>query len=271
MKFREIHLKGEWKPVELKAIEKIFAPLPRAWVENNSSFRTMARESVLRDGPPEAPGHSKYEPKLGLIVVYDKGVYHNGKLDSEQFHRSVYHELAHSILRSNPMFLRDWIASTGGDGFVDEYAKTSPEEDFADTFSEYFIHHGAAKKAVPKKTEFLRRILAQAEEKIAMNFMNAFTDELTKTAGGKTGGLKKILQMASGFGRSGMGKGMMGAAAGAGIAGPLAFKEGDESGFESGTKGVRRVAMQHRMIGRREGAMAMYNYSRRRAMGQQRK
>lgn len=267
MKFREIELTGDWKPAELQELRKVFSPLPRAWVENNSSFRTLGREDVLRDGPPEAPGHSKYEPQLGAIVVYDKGVYHDGKLDSEQFHRSIYHELAHAIIRSNPGLLKAWHASTRDDGFVDEYAKTSPEEDFADTFSEYFIHNRAAKKVVPRKTAFLRNLLAEAEEKVAMDFMNAFSDELTKTAGAG-GGLKKILNMASRFGKSGLGKATMGATAGGATAGTIGFKKGDEAGFEEGTKGVRRVAMQQRMIGRREGGMAMYNYISQRAKQQ---
>lgn len=267
MKLRGLTLSGKWLDLEVKVLNEILKPLPREWVENNRSLTTIGRDSVLRNAPPEAPGHSKYEPKLGLIVVYDKGVYHHGKLDNEQFRRSVYHELAHSIIRSKPTILQDWISDTSGDGFVDEYAKTSPEEDFADTFSEFFIHRKAVRKAVPRKNEFIGRILSDAEEKIAMNFMNAFTDELHKTAS-TSGGLKKILEMASSFGKSGLGKGVMGATAGAGIATPLAFKEGDDSGFKSGTKGVRRVAAQQRMIGRREGAMAMYNYSRKRAMGQ---
>jgi hypothetical protein len=270
VKFREIELLGDWKPPELETLRKILQPLPRAWVESNPSLRTIGRESVLRDAPPEAPGHSKYEPQLGAIVVYDKGVYHDGKLDSEQFHRSVYHELAHSIIRSNPGLLKTWHASTRGDGFVDEYAKTSPEEDFADTFSEYFIHNGAARKAVPKKAAFLQELLSQAQEKIAMDFMNAFTDELCKTAGAKDQGLQKILAAASRFGKSGLGKGTMGAVGGGGVAGSVAYKQGDETGFKQGTKGARRYGEQQRMMGRREGGMAMYNYIRKRTQGQQR-
>lgn len=267
MKFREIELSGNWKPAELREVRKIFAPLPRAWVENNPNFLVLARGSVLRNAPPDAPGHSKYEPQLGAIVVYDKGVYHDGKLDSEQLHRSVYHELAHAILRSQPRLLKEWVASTNGDGFVDEYAKTSPEEDFADTFSEFFIHHGAAKKAVPRKAEFLRALLAKTEDKVAMDFMNAFADELTKTAGAE-GGLKKILQAASRFGKSGLGKGTMGAVGGGTAAGTIAYKKGGETGFEEGTAGARRYGRMQRQIGQREGGMAMYNYIRQRMSGQ---
>jgi len=263
MKFRGIELHGDWKPAELKVLKEIFGPLPPAWVENNKSFRSLHREAVLRNAPPEAPGHSKYEPQLGAIVVYDKGVYHDGKLDREQFHRSIYHELAHSIIRSNPQLLKAWSARTNGDGFVDEYAKTSPEEDFADTLSEYFIHNGAAKKAVPKKAAFMQNLLAQAEEKVAMDFMNAFTDELCKTASSGSG-LKKILEAAGRFGKSKPGLAAMGLGAGGAIGGSVGHEQGEESGFEQGTKGARRYGAMMRRRGQVEGSNAVISYLRKR-------
>lgn len=270
MIFREIEIRGNWKPVELKTLKEIFTPLPRAWVENNPSFRAIQRDAILRNAPPEAPGHSKYEPRLGLIVVYDKGVYHGGKLDREQFCRSVYHELAHSIIRSNPELLKSWTNETSKDGFVDEYAKTSPEEDFADTFSEYFIHNRAARKAVPIKTNFLQKLLNRSEEKIAMDFMNAFTDELQKTAGLADGGLAKILSLAGRTGKSKPGLAIMGLGAGGAIGGGLGHEKGEESGFEEGSKGARRYGQVMRRRGQVEGSQAVINYLRKRQMaGQQ--
>jgi hypothetical protein len=162
MDIRGIQLAGKWADSEVKELELIFKPLPRAFVELNPSFKTIERQSMLTDAPPSAPGHSKYEPESGTIVVFDKGVYHGRTIDPEQFRRSVYHELAHAIVRSTPSLLDRWRAETSGDGFVDEYAKTNDEEDFCDTFSESLIHGDRVAKAVPHKAAFVRKLLARA-------------------------------------------------------------------------------------------------------------
>ena len=162
MNIRGIELEGNWSGNETRELEKILAPLPKHFVEENPNFKTIIRRPVLLDAPPEAPGHSKYEPAQGAIVVFDKGVYHGERIDPEQFRRSVYHELAHSLLHDRPHILTEWEAATRGDGFVDDYAKSSPSEDFADTFSECFIHDGKTSKAVPVKAAFIRRMITQS-------------------------------------------------------------------------------------------------------------
>ncbi len=162
MAIRGIDLVGEWKPDEVKEATSILAPLPKAFVELNPHFKVLERRPVLTDAPPSAPGHSKYEPESGTIVVFDKGVYHGSRIDPEQFRRSVYHELAHAIVRGNPDLLSRWSAETQHDGFVDDYARTSPEEDFADTFSECLIHGDRVRQAVPVKAAFIRKELARA-------------------------------------------------------------------------------------------------------------
>lgn len=162
MQVRDIELRGSWREPELFEIKKILAPLPRSFLEGNPWIQVIERQPVLLDGPPSAPGHSKYDPRTATIVVFDKGVYDGNRLNTEQFRRSVYHELAHAIIRQNPSLLEQWTRETRRDGFVDEYAKTSPEEDFADSFSEFFIFPGATKNAVPIKSAFLRRLMTKA-------------------------------------------------------------------------------------------------------------
>lgn len=162
MQIRGIELVGQWSEAETKELAKIFAPLPKAFVENNEHFRVLERQPVLTDAPPQAPGHSKYDARTATIVLYDKGVYDGNRIDPEQFRRSLYHELAHSIVRQRSTLLDKWVADTWTDGFVDEYAKTSPEEDFADSFSEFFISPRATQNAVPIKFTFLRRLVTRA-------------------------------------------------------------------------------------------------------------
>ena len=199
MRVRGLELEGRWSTAEVTELQRFLSPLPARWLEENPNLRAIVRRPVLEDAPPSAPGHSKYEPAGGAIVVYDKGVYDGDRIDPEQFRRSVFHELAHTIVRTNPRLLAAWTASTDGAGFVDEYAKTSPEEDFADTFSEYLIDSAATRKAVPPKAEFLRCMIEQSnqpQEKSAMpmNFMHGFQDELVKVASPGVGRLARMMR-----------------------------------------------------------------------------
>lgn len=263
MRVRGVELAGNWTPEETAEAEKILTPLPAEWLEANPHFRILVRQPVLRDAPPSAPGHSKYEPSVGAIVVYDKGVYDGERIDPEQFRRSVFHELAHTIVRKDPRLLAAWTASTSGDGFVDEYARSHPEEDLADTFSEYLLHRDDTAKAVPSKAEFIRCML-EGQEKTAMNFMRGFSDELTKCAAGGMGRMARAMRFgkktAPGAGHAGLGLGKALALAGVGAAGAGAIgaKAGKEKGYESGTSDVMDVAQRARMLGRREGVMAYH-------------
>ena len=164
-------------------MEQVLAKLPPTWVEENAGFRSIARKTRIQNAPASAPGHSQYDPKRGRIVVFDKGMYHRGKIDHEQLQRSLLHEICHSFLRDRPKLLGRWGRETKGDGFVDEYAKTSPAEDICDTFSEYFLHHDKVKEVAPKKSAFIKSLLeTTGQEKTAMYLISAFSDELNKTA-----------------------------------------------------------------------------------------
>jgi len=170
MKIRGIDLLGTWLPHEVLEARRVLEPLPGHLLEENPHFNRLVRRPVLTDAPPEAPGHSKYEPDTATIVVYDKGVYHGGKIDPEQFRRSIYHELAHSLIRGTPTLLERWSSETNGDGFVDDYARTNAEEDFADTLSEYLLDPSRTSNAVPKKAAFIRMQIVPPQEKVAMPF-----------------------------------------------------------------------------------------------------
>lgn len=268
MKIRGLVLGGEWKPREVREAVKVLAPLPPALVEDNPHITSIIRRSVLADGPPEAPGHSKYEPSYGVIVVYDKGVYDGDKLDPEQFRRSIYHELAHAIVRSQPDLLSRWKSDTGGDGHVDEYAKTSPEEDFCDSFSEVLIDPSRVKDDIPRKAAFIEKLLKEeVQEKTAMQIFEGFSDELVKTA---AGGIKGMLAKAMGGGakagaaagrvpgKMSIGKGLA-LAGGAGATGAVVgAKKGKEEGLEEGKGQVYGVAQRARLVGRREGIIAYH-------------
>lgn len=268
---RGIKLRGRWKWDEIEELKKILAPLPEATLEGNPHLHSIERQPVLTNAPASAPGHSKYEPLLGSIVVFDKGVYHGSRIDPEQFRRSVYHELAHSLLRGNPALVREWGERTRGDDFIDDYAKTSPDEDFCDTFSEFLIDEKRTADAVPRKAEFVRTLLSHfrsdQEEKVAMSFMRGFANELVKTAGPSMGRVARMFRRGehAAEGAKGMtlGKGLLiggGAAAGAGAIGEvLGKKRGAKEGYGAGTQDMMEVAEQSRNLGRREGILAYHD------------
>lgn len=284
MKIRGIELRGGWKPEEIKEVIRVLGVLPASVVEDNPSFTGIIRRSVLNDGPPEAPGHSKYEPSHGAIVVYDKGVYHGDELDPEQFRRSIYHELAHSILRSNPGLVKEWQSATSGDGYVDDYAKTSPDEDFCDSFSEFLIDRPRVVKELPKKSGFLARLLeSDHQEKMAMYMISGFADELTKVAAFKDIVMKaKMLAAKAGTkgaelgrkagtkakeswagresGKVGVGKALLGAGALStatyGMGRSKGRKKGRQVGQAEGVAGARRFAQRAHQVGLQRGYQA---------------
>lgn len=268
MKIRGIELQGKWSPPEARWLAKMLEPMPPAWLEQNPCIKCIVRRSVLRDAPAKAPGHSKYEPELAAIVVFDKGVYHDGKIDPEQFRRSVYHELGHAILRNQPKTIGRWVSDTNGDGFVDEYAKTSPEEDFCDTFSEFFIHNGKTREVVPRKARFMQDLLNSAQrEKVAMNFINGFGDELIKMARPSVASLARRMARRSSRGaargtrvpgKMSVGKGLALTGAAGVVGSEAGRRKGKKKGYAEGSKDVMGVAQKARMLGRREGVLAYH-------------
>lgn len=255
MQVRGVPVSGKWTKLELVALHRALEPLPDAWLSGNDRLSSFVREDVLRDAPASAPGHSKYDQNTRQIVIYDKGA-----ADLVQFRRSVYHELAHSILHSHPGLLRSFSGATASDGFVDEYAKTSPEEDFADTFSEVLLYPGRASKAVPLKTAFIHRMIDQArgEVKEAMTrFVAAFDDEIEKTAAPGPGLLSRLGSITSRIPKSGLARGL--GIAGLAGGGSYAFgrKKGEAIGLEEGTAGLEQGMQQAYVAGVQRGAHAM--------------
>jgi len=259
--YRGLSLRDEtgrmgWSMQEIRELRDALAKIPSDWVERNPFLTSVIRKDVLRSGPPGAPGHSLYDPKTKSITLFDKGVYDGGKeINREQFRRSLFHELGHSVLEKNPGIISSWVAETKNDKFVDEYAKTNPKEDFCDTFSEYFINPEVTAKAVPIKAAFMRKLSGSQEEKTAMPFLGAFVDELKKTAGvskaapGLLAKLREGAPMAARLGLVGAGAGVLGNAIGK--------HTGEQRGLEEGSASTKQVAQEAYQAGVRRGAIAM--------------
>ena len=257
MKIRGLTIDGKWTPEEVAELQLALAALPHSMVEDNPCLHSIIRRDVLTNAPPEAPGHSMYNPESGSIVVFDKGVYHGDQISPEQFRRSIYHELAHSLLQSDDALLQRWVSSTKGDGFVDEYATSSPDEDFADTFSEFFLHRKQLEKIAPTKAEFINALL-EPQEKVAMAHISGFLDELVKLGApglppslmarlaGKVPGLGRTAALAGGVG---IGTYLLGKRKGK--------EQGETQGVEEGMQGADQGMQQAYAAGVQRGAAAM--------------
>lgn len=262
MNIKGVEIQGTWTNPELELARKFLSPLPAAWLADNPNLRVIERRPVLTDAPPSAPGHSKYAPGVGAIVVYDKGVYHRDRIDPEQFRRSIFHELGHSIIEGDRTILDRWHDQTSGDGFVDEYAKTNDAEDFCDTFSEFLIFPEKTQRVVPRKWRFLYNLMQQArsQEKVAMHFLTAFTNELTKVAA-SSGAMHGLMDLARRAIGSNIGKGAVLAGGSMIGGGAIGLAKGRRKGYDEGTGDVGQVAQKALQIGRQQGAQIGYQYA----------
>jgi hypothetical protein len=170
----EDKLEGPWSAEETSIVKQYLEDLPEELTLRNPNLKRIERQKVLKPKPPGAPGDSKFDTGRGAVVVYDQGVYDGGqKVKREHLARSVLHELAHSLDDELPKVFEEWKAISGwtqkGDkwlatnprvGFVDDYAKTSPFEDWAETFQEHQLHPELVRKRVPEKARFVDRFLS---------------------------------------------------------------------------------------------------------------
>lgn len=242
---------------ELRALaEKTVSEVPGHLIGGLRSIVLASRPASM---PKDAPGHSMYSPEKRQIVLFKEGVYDGKQLEKEQIRRSVLHEIAHHILEADASTLPRWTKDTNGEKYVDEYAKTSPDEDFADTFSEFFIHSKETRSLAPRKFQFIDELAQPPREKTAMVNLISFTDEIVKLASTKSQIAKRLLGKA--VKSRGVQAGALavgGATAGGAVGHEMGEDEGFEEGLGKGRKNVRQVAVRARDIGRREGAV-MYH------------
>lgn len=162
-------LKGDWTEEERAVADHTLMKLPKQLTTQNPNLKDIERKKKLEPKPKGVPGDSEY--KDGRVVVFDKGVYNGGHLDEDNLKRSLLHELAHTVDDEVPQVFQEWKALSGwalrgGEWkhsprakFVDDYARTSPFEDWADTFSEYHIHPEIVRRRFPEKFRFIERFL----------------------------------------------------------------------------------------------------------------
>lgn len=160
-------LRGEWSDDEERVADQTLLKLPKQLTVDNPNLKSIDRSTARQGG---GPGDSQF--KDGRVVVFDKGVYDSGgKLDPDNLKRSILHELAHSVDDEVPRVFAQWRALSGwrerdgkwshdeGAKFVDDYASTSPYEDWADTFSEFYLHPEIVRKRYPEKFRFIERFV----------------------------------------------------------------------------------------------------------------
>lgn len=148
-------IKGPWRHNEVKELHKIYSKLPPSIANNNPRVRFIVRAKKLINGPPDAPGHSMYKPSNGgTLVIFDKGIYSDGKLDPILFGKSVLHELSHTVDNKIPNVF-------GKPPYITDYAGRSRKEDWAESFAEFFLHPNTLKQKAPQKYRAIKTFIGE--------------------------------------------------------------------------------------------------------------
>jgi len=153
---------ASWAPAELKKLDRTLSKLPDSLVKFNPKLKAFVR-AHKQASPPGAPGDAKRTGSK--ITIYDQGA------KGDMLPESVIHEIAHTVEHSNPVFWRRWLAASGWErsggkwghsknpGFVYEYSKTDPREDFATALTSAILRPLTLKKISPIKSEMMAGFL----------------------------------------------------------------------------------------------------------------
>lgn len=172
----------EWDPAELQAVAEILSALPDLFVRDNPNLKSLVRESTYTGDVEEAPGGGMYravagpDAKKDYIVLYDKGLRDiNGNLDVYQLSRALIHELSHSLDDELEGPYREWLELSGwfqdngkwlasrDAGFLNDYSRNHPKEDFAECFTAYVMQPDRLKIVAPLKYLFMEKLFEQGQ------------------------------------------------------------------------------------------------------------
>ena len=171
-----------WKAEEIRALDKVLELLPAVFVSGNANLKSFVREAEYKGEYEQAPGQGMYresagpEAKKDYVVLYDKAFYNAaGQLDVKQLANTIVHEVSHSLDDEQPGPYQDWLKLSGWFqtnghwlptrdlGFVDDYARGHPKEDFAETFTLYVMDPDRLRLIAPEKFLFMERLFKQGK------------------------------------------------------------------------------------------------------------
>jgi len=169
-----------WTPEEVQALDQVVGLLPVPFVSGNPNLRSFVRQREYDGEYQGAPGHGMYrasggpQAKKDYVVIYDKGLYGpDGAIDIAQLAVTLIHEISHSLDDELPGPFQEWQGLSGwfsendqwfparDPGFVNEYARGHPKEDFAESFTLYVLNPERLKQVSPAKFLFMDRLFKQ--------------------------------------------------------------------------------------------------------------
>jgi predicted Zn-dependent protease with MMP-like domain len=170
-----------WDPEEIETLSKVLSLLPAAMVSKNGNLNAIVRQREYDGEYDQAPGHGMYrsvagpEAKKDYIVMYDKALRDEaGNLKVGNIAKTLIHELAHSLDDENSKQFSEWIEISGwfkedGEpwlpsrevGFLNQYSRKHPKEDFAESFTAYVLDPDRLKIVSPQKYMFMERFFRE--------------------------------------------------------------------------------------------------------------
>lgn len=172
---------SSWDPEEIRTLSKVLSLLPSAMVSRNNNINAIVRQREYDGEYDAAPGHGMYrsvagpEAKKDYIVMYDKALRDPaGNLKAGNIAKTLIHELAHSLDDENSEKFSEWIGISGwfkedGEpwlpsrevGFLNEYSRKHPKEDFAESFTAYVLDPDRLRVVSPQKYMFMERLFQE--------------------------------------------------------------------------------------------------------------
>jgi hypothetical protein len=170
---------ASWTPDEIRAVDQVVGLLPQAFVSGNANLKTIVRDREYDGEYDGAPGHGMYRESAGpdakkdYVVLYDKGVYEDGQISPGQIATTLIHEISHSLDDELPGPYKEWLELSGwfteggrwhpqrDTGFLNEYSRGHPKEDFAEAFSAYVLTPDRLERVSPLKFMFMDRLFKQ--------------------------------------------------------------------------------------------------------------
>ena len=171
-----------WTAPEIELLDQVLSLLPEVFVSGNPNLKAIVREHEYSGDYEGAPGYGMYRESAGpkakkdYLVLYDKGAYDKqGQLDPRVMSNTVIHEISHSLDDEQPGFFQDWLKLSGWFqengawyptrdlGFVNDYARRHPKEDFAESFTLYVMDPDRLRVMSPEKYFFMENVFEQGK------------------------------------------------------------------------------------------------------------
>jgi len=170
-----------WTTEEIRAVDKVLAMLPAAFVSDNINLQSIVRQHLYQGDYEGAPGGGMYQEVAGpdqkqdYIVLYDKAfVDEEGSQNIGVLATTLIHELSHSLDDEKSEPYQEWLKLSGwfmledGQwlpsydlGFVNPYSRGHPKEDFAESFTAYVLQPDKLRIASPQKYMFMEQFFKE--------------------------------------------------------------------------------------------------------------